>query len=359
MTLKTVLQQLGTEENISCVTISLNSHRTHPDNVQDGIVLKNLLKEAAERVTKEFGKKPVAALLNKIATVQNEIDVNYNLDSLHLFLSNDTKEIVKTPWPVRQNMVHVAQSFAVRPLIDAYSRSEAYLVMLLSQNSVHLYEAVNDGVIGEIINADFPFTENMQPIFYPEKTNDPVYVDDLIRKYFNRVDKALVKVYNETGLNCVVVCTVHNYSLLKQVADKPTVYHGYVNIDYNKNAPHQIVQQTWEFIKNLQQQRKAEAIKEVKEAVSQGKIITDLQEIYQAAIDGRGELLIVHQNFAQPVMMTSDRTFDIIEESSTPGAIDDITSNIAWEVLAKRGRTIFTTQDEIKDIGKIVLKTRY
>jgi hypothetical protein len=28
-------------------------------------------------------------------------------------------------------------------------------------------------------------------------------------------------------------------------------------------------------------------------------------------------------------------------------------------VLSKNGRVFFTTQDEIKDIGKIVLKTRY
>ncbi len=231
--------------------------------------------------------------------------------------------------------------------------------MALSQSGVHLYEAINDGIIREIINDDFPFTENIQTIFYPDKTSDPEYVDDLIRKYFNRVDKALVKIYNETDLKCVVVCTENNFSLLKQVADKPEAYDGYVNIDYNKKEPHQIVQQTWKLIESLQQQRKTEAIKEVEEAVGQGKVITDLQEIYQAAIDGRGDLLIVHHDFVQPVLMTGDRTFNIIEDPSTPGAIDDITSNIAWEVLAKKGRTIFTSQDAIKGLGNIVLKTRY
>lgn len=333
MALRRLLQQLGNEENNPCVTISLNTHRTHPDNLQDQILLKNLLKEAEERMVNEFEKKAVAALLNKIKLVENEIDANYNLDSLHLFLSNDTQEVIKAPWPVRQNMVHIAQSFAVRPLIKAYSRNKEYLVMVLSQNSVNLYEAVNDGIIREITNDDFPFSENVQPIFYPEKTSDPKYVDDLIRKHFNRVDKALVKVHNDTDLNCVVVCTVDNYSLLTQVADKPTAYYGFVNIDYNKRAPHQIVQQTWSFIKSLQQHRKTEAINEVKEAVAHGTVLTDLQEIYQAAIDGRGDLLIVHNDFAQPVLMTGERTFDIIEEPSTPGAIDDITSNIAWEVL--------------------------
>ena len=359
MTFKTILQQLATQENNPCVTISLNTHRTHPDNAQDQILLKNLLKEAEERVTKEFSKGAVAGILKKIETVQNEIDANYNLDSLHVFLSESTKEIVRTPWPVPQNMVHIGQSFAVRPLVKAYGRSELYLVMVLSQSGVHLYEAINDGIIREIINDDFPFTENIQTIFYPDKTSDPEYVDDLIRKYFNKVDKALVKVYNETDLKCVVVCTENNFSLLKQVADKPETYDGFVNIDYNNKEPHKVVKQTWKLVENLQKQRKTEAIKEVEEAVGQGKVITDIQEIYQAAIDGRGDLLIVHLDFVQPVLMTGERTFDIIEDPSTPGAIEDITSKIAWEVLAKKGRTIFTSQDAIKGLGDIVLKTRY
>jgi hypothetical protein len=359
MALKEILQQLGSEENNPCVTISLNTHRSHPDNVADKILIKNLLKEAEKRLMNKFDKKSIAKLLKKIAVMQNEIDVNYNLDSLHLFLSNDTEEIIRLPWPTQQNKVHISQTYAVRPLIKAYNRSEPYLVLLLSQKGVNLYEAINDGIIQEIINDEFPFPENTHNIFYPEKKSDPEYVDDLIRKYFNKIDKALVKVSNETALKCVVVCTVDNYSLLMQVADKPTAYYGYVKINYNKRAPHQIVQQTWQLVENIQRQRKAKSIQEMKEAVAKGKVITDLQEIYQAAIDGRGDLLIVHQNFVQPVLMKSERTFDVIEDPKTQGAIDDISSNIAWEVLTKKGRTIFTTQDEIKNLGQIVLKTRY
>ncbi|MEO7802280.1 MAG: hypothetical protein ABIR81_09780 [Ginsengibacter sp.] len=359
MALKMLIQKLKTEEQNPCVTISLNTHRTHPNNAKDEILLKNVLKEAEERVTKEFDKREVKELLNKIETVQNEVDVNYNLDSLHLFLSNDTKEIVRTPLPLHKNTVHVSKSFAIRPLLKAYSRSESYLIMLLSQGGVKLYEAINDGIIREVKNEDFPFPENTSEVLSAERRSDSEYTDDLVREYFNKIDKALVNMYNDTGFNCVVVCTTDNYSRLTQVADKPTIYHGYVNIDYNNVAPHQIVQQTWELVKNLQEQNKTEAIEEIKEAVASGKVITDLQEIYQAAIDGRGDLLIVHQDFAQPVMMTSERTFELVEDPSTPGAIDDITSNIAWEVLSKKGRIIFTTQDEIKELGKVVLKTRY
>jgi hypothetical protein len=148
------------EKNSPCVTISLNTHRTHPDNAKDEILLKNLIKDAEERVIKEFGKRPVEQLLEKMEAVSKEIDVNHNLDSLHIFLSNDTQQIIKSTWKTSNGGVHISDSFAIRSVIKNYNRSENYLVMLLSQSGVQLFEAVNDDIVEEVRNDDFPFSEN-------------------------------------------------------------------------------------------------------------------------------------------------------------------------------------------------------
>ncbi len=359
MTIKQKLQALATEKNTPCVTISLNTHRTHPDNAQDAIQLKNLLKEAEERVINQFGKRPVLSLLEKLSGIESEIDVNYHLDSLHIYLSNDTKEIIKSTWPANENGVHISDTFDIRSLITLYNRSEEYFILLLSQSGVTLYHAINDGISKEITNDDFPFSENQHYLTDHEKRSESKLMDNMVREYFNGVDKAVVKMYNETGSHVVVICTEDNYSRLMHVADKPAVYIGYANIDYNHITTHHLAKQGWEIVKDLQHQRRAAAISEIKEAVGKGNVLTDLQEIYQASIDGRGDLLMVHQDFAQPVHMTSDRTFELATDATKPGVLDDITSHIAWEVLSKNGRVFFTSQDEIKDLGKMVLKTRY
>ena len=207
---------------------------------------------------------------------------------------------------------------------------------------------------------NFPFPENPRHNYLPQKSGDPQYLDSLLRGYFNLVDKAVVKVSHSTELKCVVVCTPENYTVLMQVADRPDIYLGYERIDYNNAAPHQVSKQGWKFIQGINQEKVKKAVEEVQAAVSGGMVLTDLQEIYQAAIDGRGDLLIVHHDFVQPVLMNGERSFDLIDNPETPGAIDDITSNIAWEVIAKKGRTVFTSEDEIKSLGgKIALKTRY
>lgn len=359
MTLKEQLQNLASEKNSPCVSISLNTHRTHPDSALDAISLKKLLKEAEERVIAEFGKRPVAELLEKIESIPVEIDVNYNLDSLHIFLSNSTKEIIKSTLPTSVEGVQISDEFALRPIINAYTRSESYLVILLSQSGVNLYEAVNDSIVHEIKNDNFPFSENMHYATNAEKSSDGKHMDNLVREFLNKVDKAIVHVHNLTDQKCVVICTEDNFSRLQQVADKPSIYLGYAPIDYNNTATHQIAAQAWELVQDIQKQGRTDAINELMEAVSQGKVLTDLQDIYQAALDGRGDLLIVHEDFKQAVLMIDERTFNLIEDPTEPNSIDDITSHIAWEVLSKKGRVFFTAQDEIKDLGEIVLKTRY
>lgn len=359
MTIRQKLEALATESNTPCVTISLNTHRTHPDNAQDIIQLRNLLNEAEERIIKEFGKRPVSSLLDKISNIESEIDINYNLDSLHIYLSNDTHEVIRSAWATNLDGVHISDNFDIRSLIKSYNRSEEYFILLLSQSGVTLYNAINDGITDEIRNEDFPFSDNRHYNTHSDKGSDSKHLDDLVREFLNKVDKAVVKMYNETGLHCVVISTEDNYSRLMQVADKPTIYHGYANIDYNNTDTHHIAKQCWELIKELQYKRREEAISEIKEAVGKGNVLTDLQEIYQASIDGRGDLLIVHQDFAQAVVMTSDRTFELTADITNPLAIDDITSNIAWNILSKKGRVFFTMQDEIKELGNIVLKTRY
>lgn len=357
MTLKQKLEALATERNTPCVTISLNTHRTHPDKAQDLILLKNLLKEAEERIVKEFDKKSVASLLEKLS--QLEIDITFNLDSLHIFLSNETEEIIRSPWPTQSNRVQISDTFAIRSLIKALNRSEEYNILLLSQGGIKLYHATNDGITSEVVNNDFPFSESPYFVADREKRSDGELMDSMVREYFNLVDKAVVKAYNETGLQCVIICTEDNFSRFMQVANKPTIYLGYANIDYNKTDTHHIVKQAWVIVEELLRKNRTKAIREMKDAVSQGNVLTDLQEIYQASVDGRGDLLIVHADYSQPVFMTSERTFELEIEKTKPGVIDDITSNIAWNVLSKNGRVFFTMQDEIKDLGKIVLKTRY
>lgn len=359
MALKETIQRLADEKNEPCVTISLNTHRTHPENQQEEIILKNLLKEAENRVIEEFGKRPAAEVLEKIESIADKIDYHRNLDSLHIFLSKNTEEIVKSPWETRENTVEIDSKFAVRPLIKALGRSEEYLILLLTQSGTKLYEALNDSITREVREEDFPFPQNPFYITNPDIRSDGKQVDNQIKEYFNRIDKSVVEIHKNTGLHVIVISTEDNYAKLLEVADRPEIYMGHDNKNYSESDEHHIVEQAYEIIKEKQKERRTSAIEDIKESVSQGKVLTDLQEIYQASVDGKAELLVVHQDFEQAVKMIDDRTFEYADNPKEAGVVEDVVSAIAWEVLSKNGTVHFTQQEELLELGNIVLKTRY
>jgi len=285
------LIELEAEKSNPCLTISLNTNRTHPDNLQDIILLKNLCKEAEERLIEEFGKRTINSLLEKLEKIPDSIDLSNNLDSMQIFLSNDTQKIVKSIWQIRSNNIHISDSFDIRNLIKDYNRSEDYFILLLSHSGVHLFEALYDNIVEEIINDDFPIHENFHSsTVHRDNLSDPKKADNMAREFFLKVDTAVMEVHNKTELFFVVICTEDNYSFLMEVTKYPNVYRGYANIDYHDTTNHKIGAQAWEIIWDHQTKMRRDAISEMKEAVSEGKVFTDLQEIYSAAKEGRGDL---------------------------------------------------------------------
>ena len=358
MSIKDQLLKLANEKNSPSVTIAFNTHRTSPDNLQDPIKLKNLVKEAEDRILNEFEKREVASVLEKLNQLPEELEVHKNLESIHIYVSEDTFDFVRTTWPVANEGVWIDDTFAIRPLIKAMNRSEEYLLLYLTQKGVHLYEALNDSIVKEIENDDFPYTESKYNLSHLFSDND--HQNNKLKEFYNQVDKAVQRANPEGLLKCLVVSTDDNFSLLNQVADQPQIYLGNISIDFNSpNQKNEFIKQAWEFIKNKQENERNTAIEELNEAAGKSQIITDLQEIYQAAIDGRGELLVIQQDFQQPVKMIDDRNFEFAEHADEIGVIDDIVSTIAWEVISKKGRAIFTDHEDLNGLGNIVLKTRY
>lgn len=357
--MKKQLERIATEKNIPCVSISLNTRRTHPDNGSDTEGLSNLLKEAEERVITLFGKNSVKELLGKISKIKDEIDSRHNLESLHIFLSNSTKEIIKSPWPIKENAVHISDCFSMKPLIKMFNRTESYLILLLSQSGVKLLHAMNDRIVSEIKNEDFPLIRNLNNLSHNDRSQDDKKVDSMVREFLNVVDKAVVKMCNETQMNCVVISTEDNYNRLLQVADNPSIYLGNTHINNNNVSDSTIASEAWRVVNILQKQSRTKAITEMQDAAGQGKVITDLFEIYKAVKEGKGDLLITHDDFQQSVKMTGEFSFDLVDDASPADVIDDISSEIAWEVISKKGRAIFTNQEEIRELGDIALKVRY
>lgn len=360
MNLKQQIEHLASNQAGPCVTISLNTHRTHPDNVKDATVLKNLCSEAEKTVLETHTKRDVSNLLAALQNLPGEVDVNQNLDSLCIFVSNDTQEVVRSMWPVPADAVVVGNQFALRHLILDLNRTQNYLILLLSRSGVQLFQAENDAITGEVHNDDFPFTESQHYLTDKYKISDAKQGDNMVREYFNKVDKAVQRAAKEHGMHVVVVSTDENFQMLSEVTDNAATYLGSSAVNYNDTAPHTLARQGWELVKDSQFQHRRDAVAELQQAVSDGLVLTDPTEIYKAAVEGRGELLLTHENFQKRALFNDGvlHLFDT-DAADVPADAFDFASTAAWEVMSKNGKAMFTNHDDLLEFGDMALKVRY
>ena len=246
--LKEKLKQLSSRSDEISVTISMPTHRTHPDNKQDEVKLKNLVNQAVNNLEDRFGKREAGRVIEILETTAGEIDHNYNLDSLHLFISENTASVVRLPFPVENGEVIINNRFDVHYIEKALEKSREYLLLLLSQGGVQLFDVMNDNIIEEIRTDGLPMSENRHYITHGDKASDPKQVDNQVRAYFNQVDKAVVEVHRETGLPVVVTSTPRNYEHLLSVADKPSMYIGNSRINYNDVKPDTLGKNAWDLL---------------------------------------------------------------------------------------------------------------
>ena len=83
------LHELQDVHTYPCLTITLPTHRTRPDNRQDPIRVKNLVTEGTQRLLGEFSKREVAPLLDRLNALVDRLDYEYTLDGLVLAVNHD------------------------------------------------------------------------------------------------------------------------------------------------------------------------------------------------------------------------------------------------------------------------------
>lgn len=153
------LKELKDIVSENCVSIILNTHRTSPDNKKDVLTLKNLIKEAEERLLANENKRDAQKLVQRLLDLEAKIDHSQNLESLILFVNENIAEYTRLPVSV-DNRVIIDDTFATRDLIRALHQEINYYVLVVSRQKTRLIEAFNDKVVREIGNP-FPI-ENTQ-----------------------------------------------------------------------------------------------------------------------------------------------------------------------------------------------------
>lgn len=342
-----------------CVTLIMNTHRTAPDNNQDSITLKNLLKEAEEGLLKEFDKRKAGRIFDNLKAAAEKVNHSYNKEGLLVFANEDVKDFLRLPIEV-ENRVIIDDNFATRDIIRALHEQENYYVLVLSRKNARLIEAFNNKLVKEFNTDEFPYENDTHYSTDKHQLSTNKGTDNLYEEFFNKVDKEFQTAAGSRKLPLVIATEERNFHHYKKVSDTPDQIIGHINMNRDDEKAEDIVRAAWEVVHKVVEEKNAKRIGELKEAVNKGTFMSDFNDIWKAVNEGRGETLFVKRGLFQSAEIKGD-SIELSDESSkrNQGVIDDIVDEIIERNIAKGGDTVFIEGDELSEFNGIGLQTRY
>src|SRR5262245_53151447 len=287
------LRELQDVHTYPCLTITLPTHRTRPDNRQDPIRVKNLVSEGTNRLLGEFSKREVAPLLDRLNLLVDAINYDDTLDGLVLAVNRDMAREYVLPFALHERVV-VDDTFFTRDLVHAFNRTKRYWVLSLSEQATRLFAATRED-LEEITTGGFPMRHRGPggdtALPGGVGVNTSAYRDDRHRQFFRDVNKALRPFMTEDPLPLALAGVDRYLAFFREMApDNEIIAALPGNVDHL--SAHDLGRRIWPAVSDGFIARRREVLRHLEAAMGRHQAASTLGEVWQLAGLGRGKVLV-------------------------------------------------------------------
>jgi hypothetical protein len=347
------------------ITIAMPTHRSFPDNTQDPIRFKNLVRQVRERLQLELSKRDVATVVAQLESLAERIDWAHTLDGLIIFLGAGIERFIYLPITVRERVV-IDETFATRDLVVAQEALLRYWVLALSTEKSRLFEGWGDQLI-EVESEYFPMLYDGPRSGDPEQPlpggfgiNPSKYRDEQYRHYFRRVDEALRTTIRDPKALVVVIGVVRNRAYFHEVRSGNYEIIAEIDGSIERESIHQVATSIQPALESYFDRRAHAAIEDLGKSIAQGLYTCSLADMWHFSRQGRASLLVVERNYAVAGRWDEQKkSFTIVEDPTEPGVIDDIVDDIIEATLMHGGRVEFIRAGMLPSCEHIAMGLRY
>ncbi|MFM2375690.1 MAG: hypothetical protein RLZZ165_787 [Bacteroidota bacterium] len=357
MSIKETFSKLRKVKTGPCLSILMPTHRVAPSNVQDKAILKGLAHEAEEKLRVRFAGREIKALLENLAAAVETYDPVQNQGGLGVFVDGSVCELVHLAVPV-ETKVLIENNFATRELIKAMTTETSYYILTLSEKNTHLMAADQDHA-HEVHAAGFPLANKHHHVSAKQRANWTKEDDKQARDYFSEVDQHLEQVLSQNRLPLVVAGSEHTLDNFRHVTRHGGSIFTSVLGNFDNSSVSEVGKVAWAQVKDAIAQHHADALKMLSGAMNDKLAALGIQEVYAMAIQGRGKVLFVEEDYFQ-FGVISGESIELESDSSLPGYVSDVVDEIAEAVLDAKGRVLFVEKGMLEPFGSpIALVLRY
>lgn len=358
-----VLRDLLVDEHPPCVSLYQPTHRTLPEKRQDPIRYRNLLREMQSSLDQRYGARDVRAICEPFEELAgNDIFWLRRTEGLAILASVTRFEVFELQRSVPE-LVVVADSFHVKPLLRIVQSADRYHVLALTREKVKLYEGNRD-VLDEIELRDVPATvaaalgeELTEPYrgFHGVgpyhatggaagvrhgrgQKKDEVELD--MERFFRLVDRGVLANYSKpTGLPLILAGLPENVAAFRAVSHNGAIVDMAIEFDPGALSLEELRAHAWRAIEPTYLDRLEDLTERYYFNRSRGLGAEDPEAIAEAAVIGRVRTLLVDAERLLPGRI-DERTGKITRRSLGDPDTDDVLDDLAETVVRMKGEAI-------------------
>jgi hypothetical protein len=357
-----ILRKLLAAERPPCISLYQPTRRSFPERQQNPIRYRNLLREMRASLAERYSAREVNSLVDKFDKIaDDEAFWMRRTDSLAILASANRFEIFELQRTVPE-LVVVADSFHVKPLLRIVQSADRYHVLALNRKEVRLYQGNRDALdrveleavpatitaaLGEELTEPYQGFHAVGPYHAlrgsagirhgrGQKKDD---VDLDMERFFRVVDRAILEHYSRrTGLPLLLAGLPENVAGFRAVTRNPHILDAAIEVDPDSLSLEQLRSLAWQKVEPVYLKRLTELTDSYNLNRSRGLGSDDPAAIAEAALAGRVGTLLIDADRVVPGRI--DERGRIERRSMADPQTDDVLDDLAEAVVRMKGEAI-------------------
>jgi hypothetical protein len=365
-----------------CLSLYQPTHRNHPDNQQDPIRFRNLVKSMGESLSQQYADDEIQELLAPLLELADRHDFwNCTLDGLAVLRDRNLFRIYRLQRPVAELAV-VADSFHTKPLLRILQSADRYQVLAVNRHEVQLYEGNRD-VLDEIeLAEDVPrtLTDALgEELTDPRQTvsayggtgggQSPMHhghggrkaeLDSDAERFFRAVDRAILEHHSKpSGLPLILAALPEHHHRFHKVSHNPFLIPESLDVHPDAlSSTDEFRQRIWKIIEPRYRARLASLVDAFNSTRPKGLADDDLAEVARAAVGGRVATLLIEARREIPGRIDASTGALKFDDLAHP-ELDDVLDDLAALALEKGGDVVIVPGERMPTDTGIAAIYRY
>ncbi len=362
-----VLAGFSSNHEPPCLSLYQPTHRRHPENQQDPIRFRNLVKELEASLRQKYPSAETQLLLQPFEALAHEAEFwNHTLDGLAVLGGHGIFRALRIPQSVAELAV-VADSFHTKPLRRFLQSVDRYQVLGLSLDKIRLFEGnrhaldeldlvpgvprtIADALGGELTEphqtvASYGGVGGASNRMHHGHGGKADEADVDAERFFRAVDRAVLEHYTKpSGLALILAALPEHHHLFHQVSQNPLLLDEGVRFNPDSLPADELRALAWQAVEPRYQARLASLREEFEQARSKSIGSDDLSQVAEASTSGRVETLLIDADRQIGGRLDSATGRVELADLSDPQN-DDLLDDLG-ELVAKKGGTVLVVPAE-------------